>query len=159
MQRSHWSLAGSCKQSTGCSSPSTTWNKIAPKPLSDASVCRTQGKEKSGKCNCPHTELPLDQIWCSLFSEISHYVGAIWIIYKISQPALKNCLTPFLVLGHGQAIIAAVLSIWWWTCTWPKCRPRFLNSTFPTAHFFAFDVTPTHLKEFRMVITITDYIV
>lgn len=37
--------------STRCSFPSTIREKMAPSPLSDASVCKIKGREKSEECN------------------------------------------------------------------------------------------------------------
>ncbi len=44
------------RYSTGRSSPSTTWARTAPSPLSDASVCNKKGRSKLGECRSgpPH---------------------------------------------------------------------------------------------------------
>lgn len=64
------------RDSTGRSSPPTTWDRTAPSPLSNASVCNTKGTLKLGACKSvlPHRAaftlitrpLTLDQIWCFL---------------------------------------------------------------------------------------------
>lgn len=70
--------------STGRSSPSIFWDRTIPSPLSDASVCKTKGREKSGECNsrthravftwvkgCWHSYVHWTGSGASFFSEVS----------------------------------------------------------------------------------------